>query len=96
MINKFLYELQKDILNKRGMYILYLFVTIPSFIITIENIRICINIFRIFLSSIALLCFVLIYLQCGSVRNKKEDRIIIHNIFFFSILTVVCIYDFLK
>lgn len=56
MNNKFLYDLQKDILDKKGTYILYAFIFILSFIITIENIKLCFDIF-IFI----ILTFICIY-----------------------------------
>ncbi len=82
MNNKFLYELQKDILDRTGYYILYVFVAIPIFVITITNIEIYFHIFRVILSSTALLFLVLIYLKSKNSRNEKETKIIIKNILF--------------
>lgn len=96
MNNKFLHDLQKDILDRKGLYILYAVVFILSFAITMENINLYFNIFRIILSGIALLFLVLIYLKCKSSRNDNDTKIIIQNIFFSLILTFVCIYVFIK
>lgn len=96
MNNKFLHELQEDILNKKAIYILYAFVFILSFIINIENIKLYVNIFRFILSGIALVFLVLIYLKCKNSRNQKENRIIVENIFFFIVLTSICLYAFIK
>ncbi len=96
MNNKFLYELQEDILDKKAIYILYAFVFILSFIINIENIKLYVNIFRFILSGIALVFLVLIYLKCKNSRNQKENRIIVQNIFFFIVLTFSCMYVFIK
>lgn len=96
MNNKFLYELQKDVLDRTGYYILYVFVAIPMFVITVTNIEIYFHIFRVILSSTALLFLVLIYLKCKNPRNEKETKIIIKNILFFLILTLACIYSFMK
>lgn len=96
MNSSFLEDLQKDILDRKGFYLLYLFIFIASFIITAENIRIYFDIIRVILSSISLLFLVLIYLKCKNSRNEKENRIIVQNIFFFVILTFACIYVFIK
>ncbi len=96
MNNKFLYELQEDILDKKAIYILYAFVFILSFIINIENIKLYVNIFRFILSGIALVLLVLIYLKCKNSRNQKANRIIVQNIFFFIVLTFSCMYVFIK
>ncbi len=96
MNNKFLYELQEGILDKKAIYILYAFVFILSFIINIENIKLYVNIFRFILSGIALVFLVLIYLKCKNSRNQKENRIIVQNIIFFIVLTFICMYVFIK
>lgn len=96
MNDRFLYNLQKDILNRRGVYILYLLLFILFFVITIKEMRLFFNIVRLFLSVIALLSLILVYLRCGSDRDKREDKIITNNILFFFILTVASIYGFIK
>lgn len=96
MNDRFLYNLQKDILNRRGVYILYLLLSLLFFVITIEEMRLFFNIVRLFLSVIALLSLILVHLRCGSDRDKREDKIITNNILFFSILIVACIYGFIK
>ncbi|CDI50919.1 hypothetical protein [Clostridium tetani] len=96
MNNKFLDNLQRDILDKKGYYILYAFIFILSFVITIEDIKLYLNIFRIILSGAALLFLVLIYFKCKDLRDNKDNKVIIQNIFFFIILTFTCIYIFIK
>lgn len=96
MNNKFLHELQEDILDKKALYILYEFVFILSFMITIENIKLFIDIFRFILSGIALVFLVLIYFKCKDSRNQKANRIIIQNIIFFIVLSFACIYALTK
>lgn len=96
MSNKFLHELQEDILDKKALYILYEFVFILTFFITVENIKLFLNIFRFILSGIALVFLVLIYFKCKNSRNQKANRIIIQNIIFFIVLNSACIYAFIK
>ena len=96
MNNKFLHELQEDILDKKALYILYEFVFILSFMITIENIKLFVDIFRFILSGIALVFLVLIYFKCKDSRNQKANRIIIQNIIFFIVLSFACIYALTK
>lgn len=96
MNNKFLFDLQEDIFDKGGYYILYAVIFFPSFIITIEQMKLHFIILRIILSGIALLILALIYLKCKNSRNEKEDKIIIHDIFFFLMLTLASIYNLIK
>lgn len=96
MRNKFLHELQEDILNEKSLYILYEFVFILSFLITVEKIKLFIDIFRFSLSGIALVFLVLIYFKCKDSRNQKENKKIINHIIFFIVLSFVCIWDFIK
>ncbi|WP_027624917.1 hypothetical protein [Clostridium lundense] len=96
MSNQFLYDLQEDILDQKGYYILYALIFILSFIITIEEMKVYLTIFRIVLSGLALLFLVLIYLKCKSSRNEKENRRIAVDVLFFFMLTLVCIYQFIK
>lgn len=96
MNNKFLFDLQQDIFDEKGYYILYAFVFIPTFAIAIEEIKLYFDIFRIILTGIALLLLVLIYLKCKNSRNEKEDKRIIHYTFFFLLLTLASIYNLIK
>ncbi len=96
MSNKFLHELQEDILNEKSLYILYEFVFILSFLITVENIKLFIDIFRFSLSGIALVFLVLIYFKCKDSRNQKENKKIINHIIFFIVLSFVCICALIK
>ncbi|AAO37451.1 hypothetical protein DP153_00165 [Clostridium tetani] len=96
MNNKFLDNLQRDILDKKGYYTLYAFIFILSFVITIEDIKLYLNIFRIILSGGALFFLGLIYFKCKDLRDDKDNKVIIQNIFFFIILTFTCIYIFIK
>lgn len=96
MNTKFLHDLQQDILNKKGYYILYAFVFIPTFAIDGDNIQFYIDIFRIILSVVPLLLLILIYFKCKNSRNEKENKIIIQVIFFFFILTFVSIHVFIR
>ncbi|WP_454055116.1 hypothetical protein [Clostridium sp. Marseille-Q7071] len=96
MNNKFLHELQEDILNEKSLYILYELVFILTFFITVENIRLFLDVFRVIISGIALIFLVLIYLKCKDSRNKKENKKIINYIIFFIVLNSACIYAFIK
>ncbi len=96
MNNKFLYELQEDILNEKSLYILYEFVFILSFFITVENIRLFLDVFRVIISGIALVFLILIYFKCKDSRNQKENKKIINYIIFFIVLSFVCICAFIK
>ena len=96
MNNEFLYGLQEDILDKKGYYKLYLFFYIPVFIITIENIKLYLYIFRIILSGLALVFLTLIYLKYKMSRNEHDNKVIIGNIILFFTLTLVCIYQVVK
>lgn len=96
MNNKFLHELQEDILNEKSLYILYEFVLILSFFITVENIKLFIDIFRFILSGIALVFLVLIYFKCKDSRNQNENKKIINYIIFFIVLSFACVYALIK
>lgn len=96
MIDEFLYDLQKDIFNKEGYYLIYLFVFSISFIISVEQIKLFCNIFRFILCAIPLLFLILVYFKCKDSRNKKENKIIIETIILFLLLTLTTIYNLIK
>ncbi|MEW9094737.1 MAG: hypothetical protein AB2417_06595 [Clostridiaceae bacterium] len=96
MNNKFLHDLQEDIFDKKGYFILYVVVFIPTFIIDINTIQLYIDIFRIALSAIPLLLLILIYFKCKNSRNEKENKIIIQVILIFLILTFGSIHGFIR
>lgn len=96
MKQNFLYGLQNDILKKEGIYKIYGFIFIFSFLITIEDIKPLIQVFRIVIVIVPLVILILIYLKYKRSRNGKEDSIIKKNILLFTILTAVAIYSFIK
>lgn len=96
MIDEFLHDLQKDIFNKEGYYLIYLFVFFISFTISVEQIRLFCNIFRFILCAIPLLFLSLVHFKCKDSRNKREDKIIIESIILFLLLTVTTIYNLIK
>ncbi|GAA0720058.1 hypothetical protein GCM10008905_08850 [Clostridium malenominatum] len=101
MKNKFLHELQEDILDGKGYITLYKFLFIPAFIITIENPefknpKLYSEIFRVALSSIALLFSFLVYLKCKATRDEKENKEIINYTFLFLLLTFFSVYQLIK
>lgn len=96
MNNKFLCELQEDIFDKGGYYVLYVVIAFPSFIITIGGMELQFIILRIILSGIALSILALIYLKCKSSRSEKENKKIIYDIYFFLMLTLTCVYELMK
>lgn len=96
MNNKFLHELQEDILDKKALYILYEFVFILSFMITIENIKLFVDIFRFIVSGIALVFLVLIYFKCKYSKDQKGNKKIINYIIFFIMLSFACICNLIK
>lgn len=96
MSNKFLNDLQKDILEEKGIYVLYVFFFVLSFLVTIEEIEIYFIILRIVLSFIPLLFLILIYFKCKKTRDIKQNKIIVKYIILFIVLLFATVFKFIK
>lgn len=96
MSDKFLNDLQEDILDKKGIYVLYVFLFVLSFIITIEEIKLYFHIVRIILSFVSFLFLFLIYFKCKSTRDIKQNKIILKHIVLFIILLFATVFQFIK
>lgn len=96
MKGSFLRELQKDILKGRGIYIIYLFIFIVTFIIPLVTMRFYLDIIRMVLSLMGLTAIISIYFKFKSSRSKKEDKIIIKNIVTLVLLSFLTIINFIQ
>jgi|SRR5690606_6637282 len=96
MKKSLLHELHEDILKERGYYSIYLFVTAISFLITIEDIKLVIQGFRIILTAAPLVILVLVYFKFKSLRTKEENAKIIKYMLFFALLTLGTIVNFIR
>ena len=94
MNNNLLHTLQKEIINKTGIYLLFNFVLIIFLLVNVEEIKIFLSVFRIILSSIALITLLLIYFKCKKTRTLKENSIINKNIIFYLLLNFGSIYTY--
>lgn len=96
MDNKFLNDLQEDILDGKGYSVLYMVLFVIAFTINGAYDGLYSKIFRVALAGIALLFLILVFLKCKATRDEKENKKIINYIFFFLLLTSVTVYQFMR
>jgi len=101
MIDKILHKLQKDICDEKGHYKTYIYVLCIFFLFDIlfrpyKQIKLLLNISIFILSVIALLLLLLIYFKFKGSRIINENKIIMRNIIFFTLITLAFIWNIMR
>lgn len=101
MIDKILYNLQRDICDEKGHYRTYIYILCALFLLDVlfdsyKLINLLLNILIFILSAIALLLLISIYFKFKGSRIVSENKIIIRNIIFSTLITLLSIYNIMK
>ncbi|MCC5909227.1 MAG: hypothetical protein JJT76_02160 [Clostridiaceae bacterium] len=86
-------QIQDDILNKGPIFFIVAAIIALSFIITVKEIQLILEITRFLLCSICAIIMVLIGTRYKETRTKKENKTILSYTIFFLVLNVVIAYN---
>lgn len=96
MKKNLLWELCNDFIIERGYYKLYIFIALITFLITYEDIKPVIQVFRIIYAIAPLVFLIPGYIKFKNLMGKKENTKMKSAIVFFILLTLGAALNFIR
>lgn len=93
---KFLADLQKSIIKKNGMYMVYIIIFLISFIIPLPEYKMYLEAFRLIFAFFGFFGVLAVYFVFNKKRKPKEESAVRMTLGFFFILTSATAFTFFK